>query len=66
MLHVEQLLTTGGGWQDQIGGTIGGCKRGYSFSQTELHVHVENINLHERYQFNIFHYYFLMIINVHY
>ncbi len=27
VLQLEQLLTTGGGWQDQIGGVVGGCKR---------------------------------------
>lgn len=26
VLHLEQLLTTGGGWQDQCGGLYGGCK----------------------------------------
>jgi len=26
VLQVEQMLTTGGGWQDQIGGAIGGIK----------------------------------------
>ena len=24
VLQVEQMLTTGGGWQDQIGGAVGG------------------------------------------
>ena len=26
VLHLEQLLTTGGGWQDQCGGLYGGVK----------------------------------------
>ncbi|MDI1289494.1 MAG: L-fucokinase, partial [bacterium] len=26
-LELEQLMTTGGGWQDQVGGVIGGVKR---------------------------------------
>jgi galactokinase/mevalonate kinase-like predicted kinase len=26
VLHMEQMLTTGGGWQDQIGGVAGGVK----------------------------------------
>lgn len=26
VLHMEQMLTTGGGWQDQIGGVVGGIK----------------------------------------
>ena len=25
-LYMEQLMTTGGGWQDQIGGVVGGVK----------------------------------------
>ena len=28
MLYVEQLLTTGGGWQDQVGGLVPGIKIG--------------------------------------
>ncbi|KAN0011767.1 hypothetical protein ACTFIU_007334 [Dictyostelium citrinum] len=28
VLKVEQMLTTGGGWQDQIGGVLGGFKEG--------------------------------------
>ena len=27
VLQVEQMLTTGGGWQDQAGGLFGGVKR---------------------------------------
>ena len=30
MLYLEQLLTTGGGWQDQCGGLYGGAKRSQS------------------------------------
>jgi len=30
-LYMEQLMTTGGGWQDQIGGVVGGVK----------HIHTE-------------------------
>ena len=30
VMMVEQLLTTGGGWQDQVGGLIGGLKLGSS------------------------------------
>uniref|UniRef100_A0A8C7FLA5 Fucose kinase n=1 Tax=Oncorhynchus kisutch TaxID=8019 RepID=A0A8C7FLA5_ONCKI len=26
VLHLEQMLTTGGGWQDQVGGLVGGVK----------------------------------------
>ena len=28
VLYIEQLLTTGGGWQDQVGGIMGGCNLG--------------------------------------
>ncbi|EGC33103.1 hypothetical protein DICPUDRAFT_49164 [Dictyostelium purpureum] len=28
VLKVEQMLTTGGGWQDQVGGVLGGFKEG--------------------------------------
>ena len=30
VLHLEQLLTTGGGWQDQCGGFYGGAKISHS------------------------------------
>ncbi|XP_064610503.1 L-fucose kinase-like [Liolophura sinensis] len=30
VLHLEQMLTTGGGWQDQIGGLVPGVKIGIS------------------------------------
>ena len=30
VLHLEQMLTTGGGWQDQIGGLVGGVALGTS------------------------------------
>ena len=30
VLHLEQMLTTGGGWQDQIGGLVGGLALGKS------------------------------------
>ncbi len=26
VLRLEQAMTTGGGWQDQVGGAVGGCK----------------------------------------
>jgi len=29
VLYVEQLLTTGGGWQDQVAGIYGGINRGF-------------------------------------
>lgn len=30
VLHLEQMLTTGGGWQDQVGGLVGGLTLGTS------------------------------------
>lgn len=38
VLHLEQLLTTGGGWQDQCGGLYGGAK--LSQSQKGLPVNI--------------------------
>lgn len=38
VLHLEQLLTTGGGWQDQCGGLYGGAKK--SSSETGLPVKI--------------------------
>ena len=33
VLMVEQLLSTGGGWQDTLGGLVGGLKLGFSDAQ---------------------------------
>ncbi|KAK3697445.1 hypothetical protein RRG08_031209 [Elysia crispata] len=38
VLYLEQLLTTGGGWQDQIGGLVGGVKIGLSEARLPLQV----------------------------
>ncbi|XP_053934485.1 L-fucose kinase isoform X2 [Cuculus canorus] len=43
VLHLEQRLTTGGGWQDQVGGLIPGIKIGRSKAQLPLRVEVEKI-----------------------
>nr|XP_057931849.1 L-fucose kinase [Doryrhamphus excisus]XP_057931850.1 L-fucose kinase [Doryrhamphus excisus]XP_057931851.1 L-fucose kinase [Doryrhamphus excisus]XP_057931852.1 L-fucose kinase [Doryrhamphus excisus] len=43
VLHLEQVLTTGGGWQDQVGGLVGGLKVGRSKPNLPLHVHVESL-----------------------
>ncbi|NWY90532.1 FUK kinase, partial [Loxia curvirostra] len=43
VLHLEQRLTTGGGWQDQVGGLIPGIKIGRSKAQLPLKVEVEQI-----------------------
>ncbi|XP_061532357.1 L-fucose kinase isoform X2 [Phycodurus eques] len=43
VLHLEQVLTTGGGWQDQVGGLEGGLKVGRSQARLPLRVHVERL-----------------------
>ncbi|XP_064315301.1 L-fucose kinase isoform X2 [Phalacrocorax carbo] len=43
VLHLEQKLTTGGGWQDQVGGLVPGFKIGRSKAQLPLRVEVEKI-----------------------
>jgi fucokinase len=46
VLMVEQLLTTGGGWQDQIGGLVGGFKLGTSKpNKFPLSTNVERIQV---------------------
>ncbi|XP_030811890.1 L-fucose kinase isoform X5 [Camarhynchus parvulus] len=45
VLHLEQRLTTGGGWQDQVGGLIPGIKIGRSKAQLPLRVEVEQISV---------------------
>ncbi|XP_070686170.1 L-fucose kinase [Pempheris klunzingeri] len=47
VLHLEQLLTTGGGWQDQVGGLVGGVKVGRSRACLPLQVEVESLRLSE-------------------
>jgi fucokinase len=41
VLHVEQMLTTGGGWQDQVGGLSPGIKMGHSAAKLPLKVEIE-------------------------
>ncbi|XP_061577517.1 L-fucose kinase isoform X1 [Cololabis saira] len=43
VLYLEQILTTGGGWQDQVGGLVGGVKVGRSRSSLPLQVEVERL-----------------------
>ncbi|KAL8582759.1 hypothetical protein ACOMHN_021871 [Nucella lapillus] len=43
VLYLEQLLTTGGGWQDQIGGLKGGVHLG--LSEAKLPLYVEPVDL---------------------
>eukprot|EP00937_MAST-01D_sp_MAST-1D-sp2_P000216 g216.t1 len=45
VLKLEQMLTTGGGWQDQVGGIYPGAKVGRSLAQLPLEVTVEPIPL---------------------
>lgn len=46
VLIVEQMLTTGGGWQDQVNGLYPGIKQGRSAkSEADMHVRVEQIKL---------------------
>ncbi|XP_063052854.1 L-fucose kinase [Engraulis encrasicolus] len=45
VLHLEQTLTTGGGWQDQVGGLVGGVKLARSRAFLPLKVEVEPLDL---------------------
>ncbi|CAL9696540.1 unnamed protein product [Knipowitschia caucasica] len=45
VLYLEQILTTGGGWQDQVGGLVGGVKVGRSLPQLPLQVTVQRLTL---------------------
>ncbi|XP_053497718.1 L-fucose kinase isoform X1 [Ictalurus furcatus] len=45
VLHLEQILTTGGGWQDQVGGLVGGVKVARSRPILPLRVDVERLML---------------------
>ncbi|XP_069822471.1 L-fucose kinase isoform X2 [Dendropsophus ebraccatus] len=45
VLYLEQVLTTGGGWQDQVGGLIPEVKIGRSAPELPLHVTVERLQL---------------------
>ena len=47
VLHLEQILTTGGGWQDQIGGIIPGIKIGRSSNCLPLEVMYDQIPISE-------------------
>ncbi|XP_055477454.1 L-fucose kinase isoform X2 [Psammomys obesus] len=47
VLHLEQVLTTGGGWQDQVSGLVPGIKVGRSRAQLPLKVEVEEITVPE-------------------
>ncbi|XP_013387060.1 L-fucose kinase-like isoform X2 [Lingula anatina] len=45
VLNLEQLMTTGGGWQDQIGGIVGGIKIGHSKAGLPLFVDYTPLNV---------------------
>ena len=45
VLHLEQMLTTGGGWQDQVGGLLPGIKLGRSEGKLPLKVESEVLKI---------------------
>ncbi|XP_066524205.1 L-fucose kinase isoform X2 [Hoplias malabaricus] len=45
VLYLEQILTTGGGWQDQVGGLVGGLKVARSQAKLPLKVDVEQLSI---------------------
>ena len=48
VLIVEQMLTTGGGWQDNVGGLVPGFKIGRSQASLPLKVEWEKLELSEK------------------
>lgn len=48
VLVVEQMLTTGGGWQDQVGGLFGGAKIARCAAQLPVCIKVEAIPLDQQ------------------
>ena len=47
VLYLEQLLTTGGGWQDQVGGLGGAVRLGLSEGKLPLFVDAVDLRLSE-------------------
>jgi fucokinase len=47
VLHLEQMLTTGGGWQDQVGGLLPGIKLARSEGKLPLRVESEVLKIDE-------------------
>jgi len=45
VLCLEQMLTTGGGWQDQVGGMVGGIKLATTQPGLPQRVHIEEVHL---------------------
>lgn len=60
VLHVEQLLTTGGGWQDQVGGVTGGLVHGSSQPLLPLCVDVEALPLSAHFHRQLSHHFLLL------
>ncbi|XP_054166446.1 L-fucose kinase-like [Oppia nitens] len=50
VLYTEQLLTTCGGWQDQIGGVIGGVKLGRSEAALPLKISYKKVEISKPFQ----------------
>ena len=48
VLHLEQMLTTGGGWQDQVGGLVGGTKLTTSEPELPQRLSIERLGLSRR------------------
>jgi fucokinase len=45
VLCVEQMMTTGGGWQDQVGGAVGGIKYVHTTADAPFSPRIEKIKL---------------------
>ncbi|GAB1609418.1 L-fucose kinase-like [Argonauta hians] len=45
VLYLEQLMTTGGGWQDQAGGLLGGITLGSSDAKIPLHINYQHVGI---------------------
>jgi len=50
VLNLEQMLTTGGGWQDQVGGLIGGLKMARSAGALPLKVDTEVVPVSDEFR----------------
>lgn len=48
VLNLEQIMSTGGGWQDQVGGLTGGVKYITSRPGMKQHLNVEYLKLDEQ------------------
>jgi len=46
VLYLEQLLTTGGGWQDQCGGLYGGAKKSSSDTGLPVKINKEQLGIY--------------------